>query len=140
MPSTSAALLLFLLPTTAASPLLVHAAGGSTAMDDLVGAKLRTQTFLHIPGPNPILTVGSNTSWDGLELECAGGVLQEYDTYYMIYHATTVHDTRPGTKPGTPGYYQVPLSRWYELSLTYVVSNFASFDARTALVTMGVAT
>ena len=58
----------------------VHAAGGSTAMDDLVGAELRTQDFIHIPGPNPIITVGSNGTWDSSVIECAGGVYSEYDS------------------------------------------------------------
>lgn len=66
-------------PSSADRAAAIHAAGGSTDMDDLVGAELRTQNFYHVPGPNPILTVGTNTSWDGLELECAGGVYHEYD-------------------------------------------------------------
>ena len=119
-------------PPSPPPPAVAHAAGGSSALDDLTGSTLRTQNFYHVPGPNPILvssgrwhprngtvsitqcaclrmawlwheppapphlfsnspgthqvinhctspryarqTTGGDGSWDGLELECAGGV------------------------------------------------------------------
>jgi len=107
----------------------VAAAASASSMNDLVGATLKTQNFYQVPGPNPILTVGSNTSWDGLELECAGGVYQEYDRYYLIYHATGVTDTRPDAAPGAPGYYQVggatashPLGPWTKMPTNPLLS------------------
>ena len=57
-----------------------HAAGGANPSDDAVAATLRTQDFIHIPGPNPILTVGPNGTWDANVIECAGGVYAEYDS------------------------------------------------------------
>ena len=45
-----------------------------------MAATLRTENFLHIPGPNPILTVGGNGTWDSDVIECAGGVYDEYDS------------------------------------------------------------
>ena len=81
---TRTAVLLSLLVVGARSapvaPGLHHAAGGSNGMDDAVAATLRTQDFIHIPGPNPILTVGANGTWDANVIECAGGVYAEYDS------------------------------------------------------------
>ena len=73
--------LLSLLGAASAAPVAPqHAAGGSNPSDDAVAATLRTQDFIHIPGPNPILTVGGNGTWDSSVIECAGGVYSEYDS------------------------------------------------------------
>ena len=45
-----------------------------------LAATLRTENFLHIPGPNPILTVGGNGTWDSDVIECAGGEALRVDT------------------------------------------------------------
>ena len=75
------AVLLSLLGGASAAPVAPqHAAGGNNPSDDAVAATLRTQDFIHIPGPNPILTVGANGTWDANVIECAGGVYAEYDS------------------------------------------------------------
>ena len=68
------------------------------------------------PAPAPAGT------WDDLELECAGGVYEEYGQYFMIYHATGKTDGRPDAAPGAKGYYQVggatathPLGPWRKM-------------------------
>jgi len=53
-------------------------------------------TFIHIPGPNPIIRVGEEGSWDDRILE-AGNVLKDGDTYYFYYHAQ-------GQDPDLQGY------------------------------------
>eukprot|EP01052_Picozoa_sp_SAG31_P051465 SAG31_NODE_12228_length_957_cov_1.266900_1_plen_146_part_00 len=125
------------LVTSARSAPQHHAAGGANPSDDAVAASLRTQNFVHIPGPNPILTVGvfnfsvvqpclrwtteklntvqrwtteklnfiriqtgpnpiltvgENGTWDSSVIECAGGVYSEYDSA-----CTAAPATRRGT-------------------------------------------
>lgn len=50
---------------------------------------LSTRTFLHIPGPNPIISRGAKGSWDDYYIE-AGDVFKDSEDYYFYYHATTM--------------------------------------------------
>ncbi len=43
--------------------------------------------FIQIPGPNPILTEGGESDWDGAIVE-AGNILKDEHTYYFYYHGT----------------------------------------------------
>jgi hypothetical protein len=40
---------------------------------------------IHIPGPNPILTIGKPGSWDDIKIE-ACDALKDFGTYYVYYH------------------------------------------------------
>jgi len=44
-------------------------------------------TFIQIPGPNPIITPGSDGAWDDGVTEAADA-FKDVDTYYFYYHAT----------------------------------------------------
>ena len=44
--------------------------------------------FVQIPGPNPILTEGGESDWDGAIVE-AGNILKDEHTYYFYYHGTS---------------------------------------------------
>lgn len=81
---TVAQLLLLLDGAWSAPVVAQHTAGGTNPSDDAVAATLRTQDFIHVPGPNPILTVGGNGTWDASVIECAGGVYAEYDSTSSI--------------------------------------------------------
>jgi len=48
---------------------------------------LRGRPFLHIPGPNPILTPGPPGSWDSFVTEGADA-FKDFGVYYLYYHAT----------------------------------------------------
>ncbi len=41
--------------------------------------------FIHIPGPNPILTQGQEEAWDGAAIEVSE-IFKDEDTYYLYYH------------------------------------------------------
>jgi hypothetical protein len=45
--------------------------------------------FIHIPGPNPILTAGPRGKWDGSIVE-TGDALKEGNQYYLFYHGASV--------------------------------------------------
>ena len=47
-----------------------------------------TCKFIHVPGPNPILTPGSAGSWDDGVIE-ACDIFKDHDTYYLYYHGTS---------------------------------------------------
>ena len=46
---------------------------------------LTPQKFVHIPGPNPIITSGAESEWDGHVVEM-GDILKLNETYYLFYH------------------------------------------------------
>jgi hypothetical protein len=65
-------------------------------------ALLSLRPFLHIPGPNPIISRGAKGSWDEYYIE-AGDVFKDSQTYYLYYHATALdlqHWGRPGFRIG----------------------------------------
>ncbi len=41
--------------------------------------------FIHIPGPNPILTNGPEDAWDGAAIEVSE-IFKDENTYYLYYH------------------------------------------------------
>jgi len=43
------------------------------------------ERLIHVPGPNPVLTMGGPDDWDGAMVE-AGNVLKDHHTYYFYYH------------------------------------------------------
>ena len=45
------------------------------------------EKFIHIPGPNPILSAGEAGTWDEGVLEVCD-VVEDSGTYYLYYHAT----------------------------------------------------
>jgi len=51
--------------------------------------------FVHIPGPNPILTSGGPGDWDEAIIE-AGDALKDGDTYYLYYHGVAKTTKRWG--------------------------------------------
>lgn len=80
----------------------------AAALNGRIAAELRMQTFKQIPGPNPILRPSNDSkAWDNYELELAGGVFKDYNTYYMLYHATSDHGGGGCTKHGDNSGYQV---------------------------------
>ncbi|MHC4406633.1 MAG: glycoside hydrolase family protein [Planctomycetota bacterium] len=71
---------------------------------------LERARFIQIPGPNPILTPGSEGAWDGQIIEAADA-LSDFGTYYLYYHgnggegyqvgvATSSHPLGPFKKHG----------------------------------------
>ena len=52
-----------------------------------------SETFWHLPGPNPILTPGPSGAWDDHVIE-ACDVLEDRGTYYLYYHGTPTDATR----------------------------------------------
>ena len=69
--------------------------------DALVGQAL-AGPFIHIPGPNPLLTPGGSDAWDGAIIECAD-VLKDDLTYYLYYHGEPRNGTLWPTPEGVPG-------------------------------------
>jgi len=82
--------------------------------DSTLAAQLACRPFIHIPGPNPILTPGPTGAWDDRIIEAAD-VVKDHDTYYLYYHgasakasyqlgvATASHPLGPWTKhPDNP--------------------------------------
>jgi hypothetical protein len=43
--------------------------------------------FIQIPGPNPLISPGDSSAWDGAVVE-AGNVFKDEQTYYFYYHGT----------------------------------------------------
>ena len=60
----------------------------SDAHDLVRAAERATSEFIHLPGPNPILTPGASGSWDDGVIECCD-VFKDHDTYYLYYHGTS---------------------------------------------------
>jgi len=54
----------------------------------LTQAGLMPCTFIHIPGPNPILTPGQPGTWDDGVIESCD-ILKDHDTYWLYYHGTS---------------------------------------------------
>src|SRR5260370_785534 len=71
--------------------LLASTASFQTAVAESVSNNvlLSPQPFLHIPGPNPIISRGAKGSWDDNYIE-AGDVIKDSETYYFYYHATAL--------------------------------------------------
>ena len=46
--------------------------------------------FIHIPGPNPILSPGPKGAWDDENIE-AGDAFEDLGTYYLYYHSMNKH-------------------------------------------------
>ena len=44
--------------------------------------------FIQIPGPNPLISPGESSDWDGAVVE-AGNVFKDENTYYFYYHGTS---------------------------------------------------
>ncbi|MFC1738876.1 hypothetical protein ACFL1G_07510 [Planctomycetota bacterium] len=44
--------------------------------------------FIQIPGPNPLISPGESSDWDGAVVE-AGNVIKDENTYYFYYHGAT---------------------------------------------------
>ena len=44
--------------------------------------------FLQIPGPNPLITPGDESAWDGAVVE-AGNIFKDENTYYFYYHGAS---------------------------------------------------
>jgi len=72
---------------------------------------LEPTRFIQIPGPNPILTPGTEDAWDGRIVEAADA-FKDFGTYYLYYHgagsrgyqvgvATANHPLGPFKKHGT---------------------------------------
>ncbi|MBI5684630.1 MAG: hypothetical protein HZC54_06090 [Verrucomicrobia bacterium] len=79
-------------------------------------ALLATQTFVHVPGPNPILTCGTPGAWDESVIETCDA-FKEGGTYYLFYHGVPKDKARWG-----PGGYRLglaaaahPLGPWKKL-------------------------
>ena len=60
-------------------------------------ALLSPSPFLHIPGPNPIISRGPKGSWDEYYIE-AGDIIKDFQTYYFYYHGTAVDLQRWGRR------------------------------------------
>ena len=61
--------------------------------------KLAEQNFLHIPGPNPVLMIGEEGSWDDIKIE-GSDALRDHDTYYLYYHGYHSLPEREGFQIG----------------------------------------
>ncbi|MGC2657459.1 MAG: hypothetical protein WA324_05750, partial [Bryobacteraceae bacterium] len=79
-------------------------------------ALLAARPFLHISGPNPIITRGAKGTWDEDYIE-AGDILKENATYYFYYHGAPVDHQLWG-----PGIYRIgvassnrPLGPWTKI-------------------------
>ncbi len=79
-------------------------------------ALLTARPFLHISGPNPIITRGAKGTWDENYTE-AGDILKENTTYYFYYHGAPVDHQIWG-----PGVYRIgvasanhPLGPWTKI-------------------------
>jgi len=46
--------------------------------------------FIHVPGPNPILSPGPKGAWDDENIE-AGDAFEDLGTYYLYYHSMNTH-------------------------------------------------
>ncbi|MEN6548236.1 MAG: hypothetical protein ABFE07_19525 [Armatimonadia bacterium] len=71
----------------------------------------RSAEFVHLPGPNPILTPAAAGAWDGRLLESCD-ILKDLDTYYLYYHATshaTGYQIGVVTAPGPLGPFTRPV-------------------------------
>ena len=64
-------------------------------------ALLAARPFLHISGPNPIITRGTKGTWDENYIE-AGDIIKENTTYYFYYHGAPVDHQTWG-----PGKYRI---------------------------------
>lgn len=77
------------------------------------GVDLRNREFVHIPGPNPILTPAPPGAWDDRLLESCD-ILKDLDTYYLYYHATshtTGYQIGVVTAPGPLGPFTRPVNQ-----------------------------
>lgn len=70
---------------------LAYTARSQTIIREQVfgNALVSPRPFLHIPGPNPIISRGAKGSWDEYYIE-AGDVFKDSQTYYFYYHATAL--------------------------------------------------
>jgi len=59
------------------------------------GGLLQHGQFLHIPGPNPILTPGNEGTWDDVIVEAADA-FNDFGTYYLYYHGNGGNGYRIG--------------------------------------------
>jgi hypothetical protein len=67
-------------------------------------ALLKPSRFIQIPGPNPILTPGPESAWDG-EIVEASDAFKDFGTYYLYYHGNDGQGYQLGvaTAPGPLG-------------------------------------
>src|SRR5579859_2399645 len=84
------AMALYVLASTAKSQTILAEPAPANAF-------LSPMPFLHIPGPNPIISRGAKGSWDEYYIE-AGDVIKDAETYYFYYHATAVDLRRWGRR------------------------------------------
>jgi len=63
-------------------------------------------TYLHIPGPNPILKPGSDGEWDDQIIECSE-ILKDANIYFLYYHAADGSNYRIGVATASN-----PLGPW----------------------------
>jgi hypothetical protein len=96
------------------SILTVTAPSQTTVQEHAHGnALLSPRPFLHIPGPNPIISRGAKGTWDEYYIE-AGDVIKDFESYYFYYHGVALDLQRWGR----PGYRigvataQHPLGPW----------------------------
>jgi hypothetical protein len=64
-------------------------------LSQVSAAVLAAQTFIHVPGPNPILMCGTPGAWDESVIE-ACDALKEGGGYYLFYHGVPKDKARWG--------------------------------------------
>jgi len=78
-------------------------------MTNKIRESILSRPFVQIPGPNPIVAVGGEGSWDERCIESCD-IFKDYETYYLYYHGTPMGDN-PSYRIGvaTASY---PLGPW----------------------------